>query len=45
MLQALQLMVIQKKLPKVEDEIGLPLSPYAVTKYVNELYAGVFSSL
>ena len=34
-----------KKLPKVEDEIGLPLSPYAVTKYVNELYAGVFSSL
>ena len=34
-----------KKLPKIEDEIGLPLSPYAVTKYVNELYAGVFSSL
>jgi UDP-N-acetylglucosamine 4-epimerase len=34
-----------KKLPKVENEIGLPLSPYAVTKYVNELYAGVFSSL
>ena len=33
------------KLPKVEDEIGLPLSPYAVTKYVNELYAGVFSKL
>ncbi len=30
-------------LPKVEDNIGLPLSPYAVTKYVNELYAGVFS--
>ena len=29
-------------LPKVEDEIGLPLSPYAVTKYVDELYAGVF---
>lgn len=29
-------------LPKVEDEIGRPLSPYAVTKYVNELYAGVF---
>lgn len=34
-----------KKLPKVENEIGLPLSPYAVTKYVNELYAGVFSNL
>ncbi len=32
-----------KKLPKVEDEIGKPLSPYAVTKYVNELYADVFS--
>lgn len=31
-----------KKLPKVEDEIGKPLSPYAVTKYVNELYADVF---
>jgi UDP-N-acetylglucosamine 4-epimerase len=30
-------------LPKVEDRIGLPLSPYAVTKYVNELYAGVFA--
>ncbi|MEJ5961300.1 SDR family oxidoreductase [Pedobacter immunditicola] len=30
-------------LPKVEDQIGKPLSPYAVTKYVNELYAGVFS--
>ncbi len=29
-------------LPKVEDEIGKPLSPYAVTKYVNELYADVF---
>jgi UDP-N-acetylglucosamine/UDP-N-acetylgalactosamine 4-epimerase len=29
-------------LPKVEDTIGAPLSPYAVTKYVNELYAGVF---
>lgn len=29
-------------LPKVEDKIGKPLSPYAVTKYVNELYAGVF---
>ena len=30
-------------LPKVEDEIGRPLSPYAVTKYVNELYADVFA--
>ncbi len=30
-------------LPKVEDAIGAPLSPYAVTKYVGELYAGVFS--
>jgi UDP-N-acetylglucosamine 4-epimerase len=30
-------------LPKVEDHIGKPLSPYAVTKYVNELYAEVFS--
>jgi UDP-N-acetylglucosamine 4-epimerase len=30
-------------LPKVEDKIGRPLSPYAVTKYVNELYADVFS--
>jgi UDP-N-acetylglucosamine 4-epimerase len=30
-------------LPKVEDEIGGPLSPYAVTKQVNELYAGVFA--
>lgn len=30
-------------LPKVEDKIGKPLSPYAVTKLVNELYAGVFS--
>ena len=29
-------------LPKVEDRIGRPLSPYAVTKYVNELYASVF---
>jgi UDP-N-acetylglucosamine 4-epimerase len=29
-------------LPKTEDVIGNPLSPYAVTKYVNELYAGVF---
>ena len=31
-----------KALPKVEDTIGRPLSPYAVTKYVNELYADVF---
>ena len=30
-------------LPKVEDRIGSPLSPYAVTKYVNELYAQVFA--
>ena len=30
-------------LPKVEENIGKPLSPYAVTKYVNELYADVFS--
>jgi len=30
-------------LPKVEDEIGRPLSPYAVTKYLNELYAEVFA--
>ena len=29
-------------LPKVEDQIGRPLSPYAVTKYLNELYADVF---
>ena len=32
-----------KALPKVEDTIGKPLSPYAVTKYVNELYADVFA--
>jgi UDP-N-acetylglucosamine/UDP-N-acetylgalactosamine 4-epimerase len=32
-------------LPKVEDKIGLPLSPYAVTKYVNELYAQVFANV
>jgi len=32
-------------LPKVEDKIGNPLSPYAVTKYVNELYARVYASL
>jgi len=30
-------------LPKIEDNIGKPLSPYAVTKYVNELYADVFA--
>jgi UDP-N-acetylglucosamine 4-epimerase len=34
----------EPNLPKVEDRIGKPLSPYAVTKYVNELYAGVFAS-
>ncbi|MBN1684179.1 MAG: SDR family oxidoreductase [Gammaproteobacteria bacterium] len=32
------------KLPKVESDIGNPLSPYAVTKYTNELYAHVFDS-
>lgn len=32
-----------KDLPKVEERIGKPLSPYAITKYVNELYADVFS--
>ncbi|WP_340202385.1 SDR family oxidoreductase [Ascidiimonas sp. W6] len=32
-----------KALPKLEDTIGKPLSPYAVTKYVNELYADVFN--
>lgn len=31
-------------LPKVEDVIGKPLSPYAITKYVNELYAEIFSN-
>lgn len=30
-------------LPKVEEVIGKPLSPYAITKYINELYAGIFS--
>ena len=30
-------------LPKIEDNIGKPLSPYAITKYVNELYAEIFS--
>jgi len=34
-----------KALPKVEENIGAPLSPYAVTKYVNELYAKVFADL
>ena len=34
-----------KQLPKIEENIGLPISPYAVTKYVNELYAHVFSNL
>ena len=32
-------------LPKVEDKIGNPLSPYAITKYVNELYAANFSKI
>jgi UDP-N-acetylglucosamine 4-epimerase len=32
-------------LPKIEDKIGNPLSPYAVTKYVNELYARVYANL
>lgn len=32
-----------QSLPKYEDVIGKPLSPYAITKYVNELYADVFS--
>lgn len=32
-----------ESLPKVEDKIGKPLSPYAITKYVNELYAEIFS--
>lgn len=31
-------------LPKIEDNIGSPLSPYAITKFVNELYAQIFSS-
>lgn len=34
-----------KALPKLEDNIGKPLSPYAVTKYANELYARVFKDL
>lgn len=32
-----------ESLPKIEDVIGKPLSPYAITKYVNELYAEIFS--
>jgi len=32
-----------KELPKIEERIGKPLSPYALTKYVNELYAEVFA--
>ena len=32
-----------ENMPKVEDIIGKPLSPYAITKYVNELYADIFS--
>lgn len=31
-----------EELPKIEDKIGRPLSPYAITKYVNELYADIF---
>ena len=34
-----------KELPKVEEKIGRPLSPYAITKYVDELYAGNFHEL
>ncbi len=34
-----------ESLPKIEDKIGKPLSPYAITKYVNELYADVFSKI
>ena len=34
-----------ESLPKVEDKIGNPLSPYAITKYVNELYANIFSKI
>jgi UDP-N-acetylglucosamine/UDP-N-acetylgalactosamine 4-epimerase len=32
-----------ESIPKVEDKIGKPLSPYAITKYVNELYADIFN--
>ncbi len=35
----------EKSLPKVEEKIGSPLSPYAVSKYANELYANVFHSV
>ena len=34
-----------KELPKIEHNIGRPLSPYAITKFVNELYANVFTKL
>jgi len=34
-----------ESMPKVEDVIGKPLSPYAITKYVNELYADIFSKV
>ena len=34
-----------QSMPKVEDSIGKPLSPYAITKYVNELYADIFSKV
>lgn len=34
-----------ESLPKIEDKIGKPLSPYAITKYVNELYADVFKRI
>lgn len=43
MLQVVQLYGDHPALPKVEENIGNPLSPYAVTKYVNELYADVFA--
>ena len=33
-----------EQLPKIEETIGKPLSPYAITKYVNELYASIFSA-
>lgn len=35
----------EKSLPKVEEKIGAPLSPYAVSKYTNELYANVFQTV
>jgi UDP-N-acetylglucosamine/UDP-N-acetylgalactosamine 4-epimerase len=35
----------EKTLPKVEEKIGAPLSPYAVSKYTNELYANVFKTV